>query len=308
MPITNGNYVSPPWRDNVPPPIDETELQAISDTIVTSQILYGSGAPTTSTAGKVGQRYANTSTNPYTIYKLVSITSGSYNWTPETDPNANTAQPYSTSSSYSAGAYCVYDGTLYRARQNVTREAWTEEHWERVYIAEALCEHENNFGNPHAVSVAQTGGLRISNLASAENGETAVSAHSSGSYLTRNGYLYLVIADIQPGDELIEEENISEKTMGEEVSAQWPNMGSITLSTLWNGNNPYTQTVTVTGASPTEYSKVDLMLTAVQIESLIADGVNSLVIENNAGTLTAFAVGAAPSAAMTVACRVEETV
>lgn len=308
MPITNGNYVSPQWRDNVPPPIDDTELQAISDTIVTSQVLFGSGAPTTSTAGRVGQRYANTSTNPYTIYKLVSITSGSYNWTPETDPNANTARPYSTSSSYSAGAYCVYDGTLYRARQNITPEAWTQGHWERVYIAEALRNHENNSENPHAVTVEQTGGLRISNLTTAENGETAATAHSSGSYLTRNGLLYLVISDIAPGDSLTVGENISDKTMGEEVSAQWPNIGSITLSTQWYGSNPYTQTVTVLGASHTENSKVDLMLTAVQISSLIADGVTSLIIENNSGYLTACAVGAVPSAEMTVLCRVEETV
>jgi hypothetical protein len=64
--------------------------------------------------------------------------------------------------------------------------------------------------------------------------------------------------------------------------------------------------VTATGATVTADSKVDIQLTAAQIASLIAAGVTGMVIENNAGTLTAWAVGASPSA-MTVQCTVEET-
>ena len=37
-----------------------------------------------------------------------------------------------------------------------------------------------------------------------------------------------------------------------------------------------------------------------------ADEVTALVIENNAGTLTAYSMGAAPSAAITVQCTVTE--
>lgn len=84
-------------------------------------------------------------------------------------------------------------------------------------------------------------------------------------------------------------------------------VGSISLSASWSGAGPYTQMVTVTGATVTGASKVDLQLTAAQISSLITAGVTGLVIENNAGTLTAYAVGASPSAAMTVQCTVEET-
>ena len=83
-------------------------------------------------------------------------------------------------------------------------------------------------------------------------------------------------------------------------------VGSISLSSSWTGNaSPYTQTVTVTGATVTANSKIDIQLTAVQIASLIAAGVTGLVIENNAGTLTAYAVGA-QTGAMTIQVTVTE--
>lgn len=88
-------------------------------------------------------------------------------------------------------------------------------------------------------------------------------------------------------------------------AASPPEVGSISLSSSWSGSGPYSQTVTVTGATVTANSKVDVQLTAAQIASLIAAGVTGLVIENNAGTLTAWAVGASPSA-MTVQVTVTE--
>lgn len=92
-------------------------------------------------------------------------------------------------------------------------------------------------------------------------------------------------------------------------AATAPQVGSIVLSGTWTGSaSPYSQTVTVTGATVTANSKVDIQLTAAQIASLIAAGVTGMVIENNNGTLTAWAVGATPSAAMTVQCTVEETI
>ena len=92
----------------------------------------------------------------------------------------------------------------------------------------------------------------------------------------------------------------------EDVGAAEPTqVGSISLSSSWSGSGPYSQTVTVTGATVTADSKVDIQLTAAQIASLITVGVTGLVIENNAGTLTAWAVGASPSA-MTVQVTVTE--
>lgn len=84
-----------------------------------------------------------------------------------------------------------------------------------------------------------------------------------------------------------------------------PKAGSISLSGTWSGSGPYTQTVTVTGATVKASSKVDIQLTAAQIATLITAGVTAMVIENNSGTLTAYAVGAKPSA-MTVQVTVTE--
>lgn len=89
-------------------------------------------------------------------------------------------------------------------------------------------------------------------------------------------------------------------------AAEPAQVGSISLSSTWSGSDPYSQTVTVTGATVTANSKIDIQLTAAQIASLISAGVTGMVIENNGGTLTAWAVGASPSA-MTVQCTVEET-
>lgn len=88
-------------------------------------------------------------------------------------------------------------------------------------------------------------------------------------------------------------------------AASPPEVGSISLSSSWSGSGPYSQTVTVTGATVTANSKVDIQLTAAQIASLISAGVTGLLIENNNGTLTAYAVGA-QTGAMTIQVTVTE--
>ena len=82
--------------------------------------------------------------------------------------------------------------------------------------------------------------------------------------------------------------------------------GTITLSTTWSGNDPYTQTVTVTGATVTSNSKVDLQPDATVIASLMNDGVKALYISNTNGTLTAYASGASTSSSLTIQCTVTE--
>lgn len=85
--------------------------------------------------------------------------------------------------------------------------------------------------------------------------------------------------------------------------------GSIAVSDEWTGSaSPYTQIVTVTGAAVTAASKVDLQLTAGQVASLAAAEVKSLLVENDEGVLTLYAVGNAPTSSFTVQCTVTETI
>lgn len=82
--------------------------------------------------------------------------------------------------------------------------------------------------------------------------------------------------------------------------------GTMSLSTTWSGSGPYTQTATITGVTLTANSKVDIQLTAAQTADLIDDGVIALIPENNAGTVTVTALGAAPSSALTLQITVTE--
>lgn len=83
-------------------------------------------------------------------------------------------------------------------------------------------------------------------------------------------------------------------------------VGTITLSTTWSGSDPYSQIVTVTGATVTNNSKVDLQPSAAQIAALATDGVNTLIIENDDSVLTAWALGATNTESMTIQCTVTE--
>ena len=72
----------------------------------------------------------------------------------------------------------------------------------------------------------------------------------------------------------------------------------IALSASWTGSGPYTQTVTVSGG--TANSIISLQPSPAQAAQLIQDGVQVLQIDNNNGTFTATAIGAAPSSALTL--------
>lgn len=81
---------------------------------------------------------------------------------------------------------------------------------------------------------------------------------------------------------------------------------SLPLSWVDSGSGYHSEAVTVTGATITGSSKVDLQPGAAAIQQMISDGVLALYIENNNGTLTAYAVGAAPTAALALQCTVTE--
>lgn len=75
--------------------------------------------------------------------------------------------------------------------------------------------------------------------------------------------------------------------------------GTVTISASgWSGNGPYSHSVTISGT--TANSKIDLQPDSTVLAQMTTDGTTALYIENNNGTLTAWAMGAAPTASLTI--------
>lgn len=83
-------------------------------------------------------------------------------------------------------------------------------------------------------------------------------------------------------------------------------LGTVSLSNTWSGSGPYTQTVTVTGVTITANSMVDIRPDATALQQMIDDGCAAIYIDNNNGTLTAHAIGAATTVALTLSVAVTE--
>jgi hypothetical protein len=80
---------------------------------------------------------------------------------------------------------------------------------------------------------------------------------------------------------------------------------SVVLPVSWTGAaSPYSQVITIQGA--TASSKIDLQPSAAVLSQMQADGTTALWIENNNGTLTAYAMDAAPTAILTVQATIME--
>ena len=81
--------------------------------------------------------------------------------------------------------------------------------------------------------------------------------------------------------------------------------GSLSLTGSWEDHETYfTQALSFEGVPAN--GKVDLQPDYAAINQLIDDGVTSLYVENTDGVLTAYATGAAPTAALTIQCTITE--
>ena len=89
-------------------------------------------------------------------------------------------------------------------------------------------------------------------------------------------------------------------------------IGSITLSTGWSETGTesgiFTQSVSVPGITISDRSMINLQPDAATLKSMLDSGTYSLTVSNNGGSLTAYAVGAAPQESMTVQCTIVDAI
>ena len=77
-----------------------------------------------------------------------------------------------------------------------------------------------------------------------------------------------------------------------------PAITTVTLSTDWIGEGPYTQVVSIDGVGP--YSKVDIQPTQDVVDQLVADGVTGIYTTNEDSVVTFYALGAHPSVELSI--------
>jgi len=70
---------------------------------------------------------------------------------------------------------------------------------------------------------------------------------------------------------------------------------NVSLTGGWEGNDPYTQVVTITGYETTPNTRVDIVADDTVIQQMVDDGVDTIYIENDNNVFTAYAVGGKPS-------------
>lgn len=76
--------------------------------------------------------------------------------------------------------------------------------------------------------------------------------------------------------------------------------GTVTLGTGWSATEPYSIAVTVSEYTVTAKTMVSILPNAAALIQMRNDGVQTMYITNDNGTLTAYATGNKPSVSMTV--------
>lgn len=106
------NYQSPTWVNNQAPKLNAENLQLLTDTVEKSQVLSGTGAPGSSVAAVVGQRYVDESTTPGTIYKCTAVENGASTWEKEVTRPEFTALEAETKTAYESFATDTASGAI----------------------------------------------------------------------------------------------------------------------------------------------------------------------------------------------------
>lgn len=212
------------------------------------------------------------------------------------------ADEYDNTSTYAVGDYCVYEGTLYVCNTDIsTAEEWNASHWTATNVTDEIPSAYT--GNPAMDGTASPGSstswAKGDHVHPTDTSRAASDLGVSGA--TANQYVQITAVDT----------NGKPTAFGPGTPSGGGltiNVASITIAYAnWSGNGPYTQTVTISGATITANTKVDLQPDATAIAQLISDGVTALYISNTSGTLTAYAIGAATTANITVQCTYYET-
>lgn len=143
-------------------------------------------------------------------------------------------------------------------------------------------------------------------LASVEYNTASGKNHEIGELIIFDGKVCRVTSHIGIGDNIIIGQNVRETTIANEFRTE---SSFVTFSSVWTGNDPYTQTVRLISSHPiTQNTKVDIQVNNSIANKLISDSVRMLYIENNNGTLTAYAVGGKPKEVFSVQCTLFDVV
>ena len=129
---------------------------------------------------------------------------------------------------------------------------------------------------------------------------------SGGVYTAVSGKQDQLIFDAQP---TVGSQNpVTSDGIALAIAGASTTMANLTIPTsAWHGAEPHVATVTVTGYTVTENTRVDVACNYATMSSLANAGVSALYVENNMGTLTAYAMGAAPNTEITVTALLYET-
>lgn len=129
----------------------------------------------------------------------------------------------------------------------------------------------------------------------------ALATYAVGDYCLFSGLLYRCNTAIDIPEEFTEA-HWTDVSVMDEFRSYPPNgtVGTITIGTEWSAANPHSILVQAQNYSVTQNTMVTILPQAEVVARMRTDGVQMIYIVNNNQTLTAYAIGNAPSAEITV--------